>query len=64
MKNRPKLTKEESKIFEKAVKFCNKDPILRSQSSAIRRSWCEGFMNGHLYYKHNQHKRRWYEFWR
>ncbi len=55
--NRPTLTSKESKLFDLATKLVNKDPILRKQSSAMRRSWCEGFMNGKLYFDHKQHKR-------
>jgi len=64
-KNRPKLNKKESDLFDLAAKLLRRDPILSRESSSMRRAWCEGFMNGKLYYDHlNQNKKKFYEFWK
>lgn len=62
--NRPLLTSKENKLFDLATELVKKDPILRGQSSSMRRAWCEGFMNGKLYYDHLKPKRKFYEFWK
>jgi hypothetical protein len=62
-KKRQEMNKKESELFDLAAKMVNKDPILRNQSSAMRRAWCEGFMNGKLYFDHLKPKRKWYDFW-
>ena len=64
MKNKPTMTKSESKLFVTAQKQLIKSPVLRKQSSATRRAWREGFVNGKLYHDHLKSKGKWYEFWK
>jgi len=62
--NKPKMNKKESDLFDLAAKLVNRDPVLRNQSSSMRRAWCEGFMNGKLYFDHKNPKKKFYEFWK
>jgi hypothetical protein len=59
--NRPPMKKDEAKLFDLAVQLVKKDPILRNQSSSMRRAWCEGFMNGKLYFDHKQPRRNFWQ---
>ena len=49
--------KQEKELFELAKVILRKNPILREQSSACRRAWCEGFVNGKMYFDHLKPKK-------
>jgi hypothetical protein len=58
---RSKATEEEAKVYKKAELFIRKNPILTKQSSVVRKNWCQGFVNGYLYYKHLNPKKSWWQ---
>lgn len=59
------MSKKEEELFVLASSILKKSPILRQQSSACRRAWCEGFVNGKMYFDHLKPKRKkWYEFFK
>lgn len=58
------VTKKEMEIYKKAKNYVSKSNVLMNQSSACRNAWCQGFVNGYLFYVHQKPKRKFYEFWK